>query len=179
MEYNKKTLKDVNVDEKKVIVRVDFNVPIDKETGQITDQTRIVEALPTISYLVEKKAKVILLSHLGKIKSLEDITSGKKSLKVVYEALKNLLPGVEILFHESSKDLKIANVIKSMNNGSILLLENTRYNDIDDKGKVVKLESKNDPTLGKFWADLADVYVNDAFGTAHREHASNVGVANK
>lgn len=179
MEYNKKTLKDVNVDEKKIIVRVDFNVPIDKETGQITDQTRIVEALPTISYLVEKKAKVILLSHLGKIKSLEDITSGKKSLKVVYEALKNLLPGVEILFHESSKDLKIANVIKSMNNGSILLLENTRYNDIDDKGKVVKLESKNDPTLGKFWADLADVYVNDAFGTAHREHASNVGVANK
>ena len=178
MEYNKKIITDLqNLEGKKVILRCDFNVPLDKETGQITDYTRIDSALKTIKYLLDKRAKVILLSHLSRIKSLDDIKSGKKSLTPVFNALKNRLPQTTIIFEENNVNKNLSSKINAMTNGSIMLLQNTRYNDVNASGEVVKLESKNNPDLGKFWASLADVFVNDAFGTSHRAHASNVGIS--
>lgn len=175
MNYNKKTLNDIKVDNKKVIVRVDFNVPI--KDGKITDDKRIKAALPTIKHLIDKKCKIVLLSHLSRIKSLDDIKSNKKSLKVVYEDLKNKLPNTKIIFHENNVDPNLVSIVNNLEEGSIILLENTRYQDVNANGEVVKLESKNNPELGKFWASLGEVFVNDAFGTAHRAHASNVGIA--
>lgn len=173
MTYDKKTLRDVNVENKTVIVRVDFNVPI--ANGMVDDDKRIKAALPTINYLLENNAKIVLLSHLGRVKKLEDLQ--KRTLKPVFEYLKNALPNVNITFEENNVDPKLADRVKKMENKSIMLLENTRFNDIDEKGEVVKKESKNDPKLAKFWASLGEVYVNDAFGTSHRAHASNVGIA--
>jgi phosphoglycerate kinase len=150
-----KTLEDLHVNGKKVLVRVDFNVPI--KDGIITDDNRIVQALPTINYLLDEDAKIILFSHLGRVKTEEDLK--KNSLKVVAERLQELLGKPEA-------------AIKAMNNGDIVMVENTRFEDLDGKK-----ESKNDPELGAYWASLGDVFVNDAFGTAHRAHASNVGIA--
>ncbi len=173
MIYDKKNITDINVDNKNVIVRVDFNVPI--SNGVVVDDKRIKEALPTINYLLEKNAKIILLSHLGRVKTLDDLK--KRTLKPVYNHLKVLLPDVTISFEENNTNAKLVDKIKKMSTGSIILLENTRFNDIDSKGQVVKKESKNDQKLAKFWASLGDVFVNDAFGTSHRAHASNVGIA--
>ena len=178
MKYNKKTLKDVIVKHKKVILRLDLNVPL--ENGIITDTKRIDASLKTLNYLIKNKSKVIILSHLGRIESLEDIKSGKKSLDIVAKKLQELLPKTKVFFERSNinKDLlKLINDDAKFPYGSIVLLENTRYNDIDKNGKLVKLESKNDEKLAKFWASLGDVFVNDAFGTCHREHASNAGIA--
>lgn len=177
MKYNKKSLYDIDLGSEPVLVRVDFNVPI--KDGKVTNDKRIIEALPTLEYLLDRNCKIILLSHLGRVKSLDDIKSGKKSLKPVFENLKEKLPGVEIAFEPNNTNKDLKEKIKKMHAGSILLLENTRYNDVDAKGQVVKHESKNDPKLGTFWASLANVFVNDAFGTAHRSHASNVGIASK
>ncbi len=178
MEYNKKIISDLqNLEGKRVVLRCDFNVPINKEDGSISDSTRIDSALKTIEYLLDKKAKIILLSHLSRIKTLEDKQSNKKSLEIVYRYLKAKLLGIEISFEKDNQSKTLVEKSKKMNNGSIMLLENTRYADVNDKGEVVKLESKNSPELGKFWASLGDVYVNDAFGTSHRSHASNVGIA--
>ncbi|MGL5630603.1 MAG: phosphoglycerate kinase [Mycoplasmoidaceae bacterium] len=176
--YNKKTLKDVDIKNKKVVVRLDFNVPIKDE--KITDITRIENSLETIKYLVRNNSKIIILSHLSRIKTLEDISLGKKSLRIVWLKLCELLPNIKINFNDMNFDNSITNLVRDDKNfpyGSILLLENTRYNDIDKNGNITKLESKNDETLSKFWASLGDVFVNDAFGTSHREHASNAGVA--
>ena len=175
MRYDKKTLHDVNVENKTVIVRLDLNVPI--KDGKITNEKRIVSALDTLKYLIDKNSKIIVLSHLGRIKTLEDIKKGTKSLEVVAKRLQELLPETKVTFLPENKGDKVTKAVKELKEKEILVLENTRYNDVDSKDKVVKLESKNDPALGKFWASLADVYVNDAFGTAHRAHASNVGIA--
>lgn len=175
MEYNIKTLKDISLDNKVAIVRVDFNVPI--KNGKVDDDTRIREALPTIEYLKDYNCKIVLLSHLSRIKSYDDVVSGKKSLRPVFDVLKQLLPGIQMEFVEDSKDKNLPNIIKKMVPGSLLLLENTRYNDVNSKNELVKEESKNNPSLGKFWGSLGDVFVNDAFGTCHRAHASNVGIA--
>lgn len=173
MNYNKKTLNDVKLDNKVVIVRVDFNVPI--KNGIITNDKRIKESLPTINYILEKNAKIILLSHLGRVKSKDDLE--KRSLKPVYEYLQKVLPNTSISFEENNTNPKLVDKIKKMESKSIILLENTRFNDIDNKGNIVKKESGNNPVLAKFWGSLGDVFVNDAFGTAHRAHASNVGIA--
>lgn len=171
--YNKKTLKDVDLKDKTVIVRVDFNVPI--KDNKVIDDTRIVQALDTIKYLIEQNCKIVLLSHLSRIKSLEDISSKKKSLRPVYENLKTKLNNVKFL--EENVGYDVVEAVKQLKHQEVLLLENTRYNDVDSQGEVVKKESKNSPELGRFWASLADVFVNDAFGTSHRAHASNVGIA--
>ncbi len=165
----KKTVKDVELKGRKILVRVDFNVPMDKNTEEITDDNRIVQALPTIKYIVEQGGKVILFSHLGKVKSEEDKV--KNSLKKVSIRLSELL-GKEITFIDVTRGEKLEKAINALNDGDCLLFENTRFEDIDGKK-----ESKNDPDLGKYWASLGDVFVNDAFGTAHRNHASNVGIA--
>lgn len=163
----KKTLEDLNVSGKRVLVRVDFNVPI--QDGKITDDNRIVQALPTIEYLVEEKAKIILFSHLGRIKTEEDLK--KNSLKVVADRLQELLKK-PVNFVPQTRGEALEAAIKAMNDGEIVMVENTRFEDLEGKK-----ESKNDPELGAYWAGLGDVFVNDAFGTAHRAHASNVGIA--
>ncbi|KRL13470.1 phosphoglycerate kinase [Schleiferilactobacillus perolens] len=161
---------DVDVKDKKVLVRVDFNVPI--KDGKIGDDNRIRAALPTIQYIIDHGGKAILLSHLGRIKS--DADKAQLSLKPVAARLSELLKKpVEFVPVNEGKELEDA--ISNMQDGQVLLMENTRFQDIDND--FGKRESKNDPKLGQYWASLGDLYVNDAFGTAHREHASNVGIA--
>lgn len=164
---NKKTIKDIDVKGKKVLVRVDFNVPLSKENkGEIADDARIKAAIPTIDYLLENGACVILISHLGRPKgeNNEDF-----SLKPVANWLENHY-GEKFHFLASDVvvDDKIKDEVKSLNSGELALLENTRF---------VKGETKNDESFAKELASLADIYVNDAFGTSHRAHSSNVGVA--
>lgn len=160
----KKTIEDVCVSGKKVLVRVDFNVPID-ENGQVSDDKRIKAALPTIQYLLDHKAKVILCSHLGRPKGAPD---SKYSLAPVGARLSELLPDVNIWFAEDTIGQSAQTAIDDMKDGEIVLLENVRF---------YKEETDNDPEFAKKLADLADLYVSDAFGTVHRAHASTAGVA--
>lgn len=162
-----KTIKDIDINNKKVLIRCDFNVPI--KEGKIVDNTRIVGALPTIKYAIEHNAKVILLSHLGRIKEETDLD--KNNLAPVAQELSKLLEK-DILFSEKTRGSELEATVDSMEPGDVLLIQNTRYEDLDGKK-----ESKNDPELGRYWASLGDVFVNDAFGTIHRAHASNVGIA--
>lgn len=155
---------------KKVLVRVDFNVPI--KNGVISDDNRIVAALPTIKYLIEHGGKAILLSHLGRVKS--DADKKELTLKPVAERLSELLEK-PVTFVPENEGKEVEDAVAAMKNGEVIVLENTRFQDIDND--FGKRESKNDPTLGEYWASLGDVYVNDAFGTAHRSHASNTGIA--
>lgn len=163
----KKTIENFVLENKRVIIRVDFNVPINN--GKITDDNRIKESLKTIKYAIEKNAKVILLSHLGRIKTEED--KKKNSLLPVAHHLSKLLEQ-EVIFIEETRGEKIENAVKNMKNKDVILIENTRFEDLDGKK-----ESKNDEKLGAYWASLGDIFINDAFGTAHRSHASNVGIA--
>lgn len=159
---NKKTIKDIDVYDKKVLVRVDFNVPV--IDGKITDDNRIKEALPTINYLLDKGASVILMSHLGRPEGVDP----KYSLKVVADRLRELMPNTEVIMADdvTGKDAKAK--AKNLKIGQVLLLENLRFD---------AREEENDKNFCKELANLAEVYVNDAFGTAHRKHASTYGVA--
>lgn len=163
----KTIVSDLHVSGKKVLVRADFNVPM--KDGAITNDNRIVQALPTIQYLIEKGAKVILFSHLGKVKTEEDKVS--KSLRPVAQRLSELLHK-DVTFVPFTRGAELETAINNLKDGDVLVFENTRFEDVDGKK-----ESKNDPELGKYWASLGDLFVNDAFGTAHRSHASNVGIA--
>ncbi|MFW5794468.1 MAG: phosphoglycerate kinase [Bacillota bacterium] len=165
----KKVLEDLKVKDKKVLVRVDFNVPV--KNGVITDDNRIIQALPTINYLIDQEAKIILFSHLGRIKTEED--KQNNSLKVVAERLEKLLYN-EVNFIPETRGKKLEEAINNMKPKDVVMVENTRFEDL-----AGKKESKNDPELGKYWASLGDIFVNDAFGTAHRAHASNVGIASR
>ena len=162
-----KTIKDMNLENKKVLIRCDFNVPM--KEGHISDDTRITAALPTIKYCLDQNAKVILFSHLGRVKEESDLA--KNNLAPVAKKLEELL-GQKVTFVEKTRGEELENAINNMNNKDILLVQNTRYEDLDGKK-----ESKNDSELGAYWASLGDVFVNDAFGTIHRAHASNVGIA--
>ena len=164
---NKKTVKDVDLNGKKVLVRVDFNVPM--KDGKITNDNRIVAALPTIKYILENGGRAILFSHLGKVKTEEDKAS--KSLRPAAERLAELL-GKDVKFIPETRGAELEAAIAELKDGEVLMFENTRFEDLDGKK-----ESKNDPELGKYWASLGDIFVNDAFGTAHRAHASNVGIS--
>ena len=164
---NKKTVKDVELNGKKVLVRVDFNVPM--KDGKITNDNRIVAALPTIKYILENGGRAILFSHLGKVKTEEDKAS--KSLRPAAERLAELL-GKDVKFIPETRGAELEAAIAELKDGEVLMFENTRFEDLDGKK-----ESKNDPELGKYWASLGDIFVNDAFGTAHRAHASNVGIS--
>lgn len=166
----KLTVSDLDVEDKKVLIRVDFNVPI--KGGVIGDDNRIVAALPTIKYVVENGGKAILLSHLGRIKSDED--KKELSLQPVATRLAELL-NQPVTFVPVNEGKKLEDAVNAMTAGQVLVMENTRFQDIDND--FGKRESKNDPKLGEYWASLGDVFVNDAFGTAHRTHASNVGIA--
>lgn len=152
-------------------MRVDFNVPI--KDGVIGNDNRIVAALPTIKYVIEHGGKAILLSHLGRVKKEEDKPG--LSMRPVAERLSNLL-NKPVTFVPTTEGKQLEDAIDGLNDGDVLVMENTRYEDVKN-GEYVKRESGNDPELGKYWASLGDVFVNDAFGTAHRSHASNVGIA--
>jgi phosphoglycerate kinase len=160
--FNKKTIKDIQVKGKRVLVRVDFNVPMKEQ--KVTDDTRIVSALPTIKYLLDQGAALILCSHLGRPKGKYD---PKFSLRTVAEHLDSLLEE-KVQFIEDCIGLKVAKAVAKLNSGQVLLLENTRFH----KGEKI-----NDSKMAAELASYADIFVNDAFGTAHREHASNVGVS--
>lgn len=163
----KKIVSDLDLKGKTVLERADFNVPL--KDGKITNDNRIVQALPTIKYIIEQGGKLVLFSHLGKVKQESD--KAGLTLKPVAEALSEKL-GQEVIFVPETRGEKLESAIKNLKEGDVLLVENTRFEDLDGKK-----ESKNDPELGKYWASLGDVFVNDAFGTAHREHASNVGIS--
>ena len=162
-----KTVKDLDIENKKVIIRCDFNVPI--KDGTIVDDTRIKGALETINYCLDKNCKIILLSHLGRIKEESDLA--KNDLSPVASRLSILLDK-DIFFCEETRGEDLEDLIKNMNPKDIVLVQNTRYEDLDGRK-----ESSNDEELGEYWASLGDVFINDAFGTAHRAHASNVGIA--
>lgn len=164
----KKSIKDLkNLEGKTVLMRADFNVPL--KNGVITNDNRIVAALETIKYILEKKAKLVVFSHLGRIKEEKD--KKDKTLLPVAKRLSELL-NKEVKFINKTRGKELEEAVKSLKNSEILMFENTRFEDLDGKK-----ESKNDPELGKYWASLGDIFVNDAFGTAHRAHASNKGIA--
>ncbi len=165
----KLTVKDVDLKGKKVLVRVDFNVPV--KDGVITNDNRITAALPTIKYILEQGGRAILFSHLGRVK--EEADKEGKSLAPVAADLATKL-GQEVKFIPGvTRGAELEAAVNALEDGQVLLVENTRFEDVDGKK-----ESKNDPELGKYWASLGDgIFVNDAFGTAHRAHASNVGIS--
>lgn len=161
-QMSKVTVKDLDVKGKHVIVRVDFNVP--HKGNVITDDNRVRAALPTINYLTENGAKVLLLSHLGKIKTDEDYA--KNDMSIVADCLASL-QSAPVKFVNATRGAELEEAVAAQKEGSIVLMQNTRY----EKG-----ETKNDEELGKYWASLGDLFVEDAFGSVHRAHASTVGI---
>ena len=161
-----KTIKDVNIKNKTVIIRCDLNVPI--INGKILDNNRIKESLETINYALDNNCKIIILAHLGRIKEESDLK--KNTLKPVSKELSKLLDK-EVVFIDETRGEKLEKAVSNMKPKDIILVENTRYEDLDGKR-----ESSNDKELGKYWASLGEIFVNDAFGTLHRAHASNVGI---
>ena len=162
----KKTIQDFDLDGKKVIIRCDFNVPMNN--GKIEDDTRIVASLRTIKYALRNNAKVILLSHLGKVKTEEDKISN--SLYPVAEKLSSYLDK-QVLFSPDTRSSKLTEMVDNLKEGDVLLIENTRFEDVPDKK-----ETNCDEKLSKYWASLGDIFINDAYGTCHRAHASVVGI---
>ncbi|MDY0064487.1 MAG: phosphoglycerate kinase [Bacilli bacterium] len=163
----KKTIRDISLKGKKVLIRVDFNVPM--KDGEITDDNRIVQALPTIQYVLEQGGKLILFSHLGRVATEEDKLTN--SLRPVANRLSELLQQ-PVYFVPFTRGPELEQAISKLKEKEIVMFENTRFEDLNGKK-----ESKNNPELGAYWASLGDVFVNDAFGTAHRAHASNAGIA--
>ena len=162
----KKTIKDYEIKNKKVIIRCDLNVPM--KDGVILDDTRIRASIKTIKYAINEGASVILLSHLGRVKTEEDRKDN--SLYPVAIALSNLLKK-EVLFSYETRGKTLSKTASELKNGEVLLIENTRFEDIDGNK-----ESKCDKRLAKYWASLGDIYINDAYGTCHRNHASVTGI---
>lgn len=163
----KRTIRDYDLNNKKVIIRCDFNVPI--KDGVITDDNRIVQSLATIKYAIDNNAKLILMSHLGRIK--EEADKEKNSLLPVSKRL-SLLLGKNVKFCPVTRGKELEEMVNSLNPGDVMLMENTRFEDVPGKK-----ESGNDEELGRYWASLGELFINDAFGTAHRSHASNVGIS--
>lgn len=161
------TIKDIDLKNKKVVIRVDYNVPM--ENGIIKDSSKIKKSLRSINYLLENNCRVVILSHFGRIKSEED--KAKNSLKIVAKELANLL-GKNVKFLDNCYGDKVKNIVDNCGLGEVILLENTRFMDIPEKR-----ESGNDLSLAEYWASLGEVYINDAFGSMHRAHASTAGIA--
>lgn len=161
-----KNIKGINVKDKKVLVRVDYNCPI--ENNIVVDDERIKASLETINYLIENGAKVILLSHLKRIKKLED--KERYSLEPTASCLSKYIK-TNIYFIPKTRGVEVENAINEMKSGEIVIIENTRFEDLENN-----LESNNDEELSKYWASLADIYVLDAFASSHRNHASTYGI---
>ena len=161
-----KNIQDIDINGKTIVLRCDFNVPL--KDGQVDDDTKLIKSLKTINYIINNNAKVILLSHLGRIKTEEDKSSN--SLKNVCDYLSRLL-NKNIVFYDKTRDESLKQSIDRLPNGSIVMLENTRFEDVPNK-----LESKNDEELARYWSSLGDIFCLDAFGSAHRAHASTAGI---
>ena len=164
---NKKTIKDLELNGRVVLMRVDFNVPM--SNGIVQSEKRIDAALPSINEVLNKGGKLVLLSHLGRVASDKDLK--KNDLSPVAKVLSEKI-NKEVVFINATRGNELESAISNLEDGQVLMMQNTRYEDLNNKA-----ESKNDPELGKYWASLGDVFINDAFGTAHRAHASNVGIA--
>lgn len=164
----KKGIKNFNINNKTIILRCDLNVPI--KDNKILDDNRIVSSVETIKYILDNNAKVVILSHLGKVKTEEDKLNN--SLEIVYQRLNSLLDN-KIKFINKTCDQSIKEEIDNLDYGYGIMLENTRFEDLNGNK-----ESGNDPELAKYWASLGDIFINDAFGTLHRAHASTVGISN-
>lgn len=162
-----KTLENIDVKNKNIVIRLDYNVPIDN--GIIKDNSKIIKTIPTLNYLLNNNCKIVILSHLGRVKSEED--KQKNSLKIVAKELANLIKK-PVKFLDACFGKNIKEVVDETPLGNIILLENTRYMDYPEK-----LESKNNLELAKFWSSLGEIFVNDAFGSLHRAHASTAGIA--
>ena len=162
-----KTIRDFDLSGKKVIIRVDYNVPM--KDGVILDDNRIISSLKTVKYAIDNNAKVILLSHMGRIKTEEDKINN--SLRPVSIRLSELL-NMSVKFVPETRGIELENAISNMNPKDVILVENTRFEDLNEKA-----ESSNSEELGKYWASLGEIFINDAFATSHRSHASNVGIA--
>ncbi len=162
---NKLTVRDIEIGGKKVLVRVDFNVPLDEKAGTITDDSRIRATLPTIKYLIDRGARVILCSHLGRPGGK---VVDKLRLTVVAQRLSQIL-GYQIEIAEDCMGSEVKRLVANLRNGDVLLLENLRFH---------PEEEKNDAAFAQTLARLADIFVNDAFGTSHRAHASTAGITN-
>lgn len=162
-----KRIDETNLKNKTVIIRVDFNVPI--KDGVIIDDNRIKQSLKTINYCLDNNCKIILLSHLGKVKTEEDKL--KNTLKPISIRLSELL-NKEVIFVPETRGKIVDETVKNMKDKDIVLLENTRFEDLNGN-----LESGCDDTLSSYWASLGEIFINDAFGTCHRKHASNVGIS--
>ncbi|MBM7617308.1 phosphoglycerate kinase [Weissella uvarum] len=171
----KLTLEDLDLKGKKVLMRVDFNVPLKEENGEVevANDNRIVAALPSIKYVLNHGGRAIIFSHLGRVKSEDD--KKKLSMKPVAQRLADLIQQ-PVTFVPAIEGKELEEAVDNLGDGQVLVFENTRFADVQN-GEEVKRESKNDPALGKYWASLGDVFINDAFGTAHRSHASNAGIA--
>ena len=161
-----KNIQDIDINGKTVILRCDFNVPL--KDGQVDDDSKIIKSLKTIKYIIEHNAKVVLLSHLGRVKAESDKVG--KSLKVVADYLKIQL-NKEVIFFDKTRDMNLKENISNLPLGSIIMLENTRFEDVPSK-----LESSNNLELAKYWASLGDIFCLDAFGSSHRSHASTAGI---
>ena len=161
-----KTLKDFDFNNKIVLLRLDLNVTI--KDGKILSTKKITSSLETINYLINKNAKIVIFSHLGKVKTIED--KKENTLYPVYEELNKLLNG-KVYFSSATNGNILEDKISKLNNGEVLLVENTRFEDIDGKK-----ESSCNEELSKYWASLGDIFINDAFGLSHRKHASNYGI---
>ena len=169
----KKIVSDLNVKGKKVLIRVDFNVPM--KNGVITDDTRIKAALPTIKYVIDNGGKAIVFSHLGRIKEASDFA--KNDITPVAKKFEELI-GKKVTFINATRGKELEDAAANLKDGEILMFQNTRYEDFDlATNTETKKESKNNAELGAYWASLGELFVNDAFGTAHRAAASNVGIA--
>lgn len=162
-----KRIEEIDVKNKRVILRCDFNVPV--ENGIIKDKSKIVKSSKTINYLLEENCKVIILSHFGRVKTEED--KKKNSLKLVAKELSNII-NKKVTFIDNCYSVKTKEIVDNLPLGSVIVLENTRFTDLPEKK-----ESNNDLELAKFWSSLADVFINDAFGSMHRVHSSNAGIA--
>ena len=163
----KKTIKDYDLNNKKVIIRCDLNVPM--KDNVITDDTRIKASIKTIKYALDNNASVIILSHLGKVK--EESDKIKNNLYPVSIRLSELL-NTKVIFQETTRSDELTNIASNLKPKEVLLIQNTRYEDVPNK-----LESSCDLELAKYWASLGDIFINDAYGTLHRAHASNVGIS--
>ncbi len=162
-----KKITDIDIRNKKVILRCDLNVNI--SDNKIINEERIIASLETINYLIKQNAKVIIMSHLGKIK--EEADKEENSLYIVYKRLEELL-ATKVTFSNVTKGAELEKKIDNLNPGEVLLMENTRFEDLNDKS-----ESNNNDNLAKYWASLGEVFINDAFGMTHRKHASNSGIS--
>ena len=162
-----RTIENVNLKYRTVILRCDLNVSI--KDGKIIDDTKIKSSLKTINYILVQKAKLVIMSHLGKIKTEED--KKKNDMRIVYKRLKELLPN-QVKFINETSGRRLKKAVRDLKYGEALLIQNTRYEDLK-KNK----ESSCNRRLSKYWASLGDIFINDAFGTIHRRHASNYGIS--